>query len=152
MPKAYRSDALAAVHEVAHGLAEAGAMDKRRLRGFDALCLTQVEPLSPAEIRALRLRENASQAIFCAPFECDDWAGEPMGARRKTAERGFVEIADAGGAEGVAGGGLRGDQDDDGLTRSFMPTLHLSTRAQPNVRWRYRARGVNRFRPYKSRS
>jgi hypothetical protein len=31
-----------------------------------------------------------------------------MGTRRKTAERGFVEIADAGGAEGVAGGGLRG--------------------------------------------
>jgi hypothetical protein len=31
-----------------------------------------------------------------------------MGTRRKTAKRGFVEIADAGGAEGVAGGGLRG--------------------------------------------
>jgi hypothetical protein len=31
-----------------------------------------------------------------------------MGTRRKTAERGFVEIADAGGAEGVEGGGLRG--------------------------------------------
>ena len=64
MPKGYRSDALAVVHEVAHGLAEAGAMDKRRLRGFDALCLTPVEPLSPEEIRALRLRENASRAVF----------------------------------------------------------------------------------------
>jgi hypothetical protein len=31
-----------------------------------------------------------------------------MGTRRKTAKRDFVEIADAGGAEGVAGGGLRG--------------------------------------------
>jgi putative transcriptional regulator len=62
MPKRYRSDALAAVHEIAQGLAEAGAMDKRRLRGFDALCLTPVEPFSAAEIRALRLRENASQA------------------------------------------------------------------------------------------
>ena len=41
-----------------------------------------------------------------AAFECDDRAGEPMGTRRKTAERGFFEIADAGGAEGVAGGGL----------------------------------------------
>jgi putative transcriptional regulator len=64
MPKRYRSDALAAVHEVAHGLAEAGTMDKRSLRDFDTLCLTPVEPLSPAEIRALRLRENASQAVF----------------------------------------------------------------------------------------
>ncbi len=64
MGKTYQNAALAAVHEVALGLVEAGTMDKRRLRGFDALCLTPVEPLSPAEIRALRLRENASQAVF----------------------------------------------------------------------------------------
>ena len=62
--KTYSGAALAAVREVAQGLAEAGAMAKRRLRGFDALCLTPAEPLSPAEIRALRLRENASQAVF----------------------------------------------------------------------------------------
>jgi len=64
MGKTYHSATLAAVHEVALGLAEVGAMDKRRLRGFDALCLTPVEPFSPEEIRALRLRENASQAVF----------------------------------------------------------------------------------------
>jgi putative transcriptional regulator len=64
MPRAYRSEAVAAVHEVALGLAEASAMTKRRLRGFDALCLTPVEPFSPTEIRALRLREDASQAVF----------------------------------------------------------------------------------------
>ncbi len=64
MPKRYRSEALAAVHEVALGLSEAGAMGKCRLRGFDALCLTPVEPFSPAEIRVLRLRENASLAVF----------------------------------------------------------------------------------------
>ena len=64
MAKAYNSAALAAVHEVALGLAEAGAISKRRLRGFDALCLTPVEPFSPEEIRALRLRENAPQAVF----------------------------------------------------------------------------------------
>jgi putative transcriptional regulator len=64
MGKTYQSAALAALHEVALGLAEAGTMGERRLRGFDALCLTPVEPFSPAEIRALRLRENASQAVF----------------------------------------------------------------------------------------
>ena len=61
MGKTYQSAALAAVHEVALGLVEAGAMDKR---GFDALCLTPVELFSHEEIRALRLRENASQAVF----------------------------------------------------------------------------------------
>ncbi len=64
MGKTYQSAALAAVHEVALGLAEAGTMNKRRLRGFDALCMSPVQPFSPAEIRALRLRENASQAVF----------------------------------------------------------------------------------------
>jgi putative transcriptional regulator len=47
MGKTYQSAALAAVHEVALGLAEAGTMDKRGLRDFDALCLTPVEPSHP---------------------------------------------------------------------------------------------------------
>ena len=64
MGKTYQSAALAAVHEAALGLAEAGAMDKRSLRDFDALCLTPVEPLAPDEIRGLRLQENVSQAVF----------------------------------------------------------------------------------------
>jgi putative transcriptional regulator len=60
MGKTYQSAALAAVHEVALGLVEAGAMGKRSLCDFDALCLTPVEPFSPEEIRVLRLREKAS--------------------------------------------------------------------------------------------
>lgn len=42
----------------------AGVMDKRTMRQFDDLCLTPVRPLKPREIRALRLREQASQAVF----------------------------------------------------------------------------------------
>jgi putative transcriptional regulator len=34
------------------------------MKEFDAICLTAVEPLSPDRIRAIRLRENASQAVF----------------------------------------------------------------------------------------
>lgn len=64
MGKQYKSDALAAVHETALGLHEAGVMDKRTLKEFDELCLTRVEELTPEEIRRIRLRENASQAVF----------------------------------------------------------------------------------------
>ncbi len=46
MGKKYRSDALAAVHETALGLAEAGVMDKRTMKGFDDMCLTPVEELT----------------------------------------------------------------------------------------------------------
>ena len=62
--KQYRSPILASVHETAEGLHAAGVLGKRTMREFDALCLTPVEPLKPKEIRALRLREGASQAVF----------------------------------------------------------------------------------------
>ena len=64
MAKQYKSDALAAAHETALGLAEAGVMAKRTMRAFDEMCLTPVEDMTPEEIRALWRRENASQAVF----------------------------------------------------------------------------------------
>lgn len=62
--KQYRSSLMASIHETAEGLHSAGVMDKRTLREFDELCLTPVQPLAPKEIRSLRLREGASQAVF----------------------------------------------------------------------------------------
>jgi putative transcriptional regulator len=64
MAKQYRSPLMASVHETAEGLHSAGVLDKQTLREFDDLCLTPVRLLSPEEIRALRLREGASQAVF----------------------------------------------------------------------------------------
>ena len=64
MKKQYKSSAMAAVHETAEDLHAAGLMPARTLREFDALCLTPVQPLTPQEIRALRAREEASQAVF----------------------------------------------------------------------------------------
>ena len=64
MGKTYRSGALAAIHKTASDLHDAGVMEKRTLRKFDALCLTPVRPMAPAEIRALRERERVSQAVF----------------------------------------------------------------------------------------
>jgi len=64
MKKQYRSRVLASVHETAEGLTGAGVMSKQTMREFDELCLTPVQPLKPKEIRDLRLREGASQAVF----------------------------------------------------------------------------------------
>ncbi len=64
MTKQYRSEALAAAHEAALGLAEAGVMSQRTMRKFDEMCLTPVEEMTPEAIRELRLRERASQAVF----------------------------------------------------------------------------------------
>lgn len=62
--KRYRGAMLAAVHETAAGLEQAGAITKTTMKRFDELCLTQVESLSATQIRRLRVRENASQAVF----------------------------------------------------------------------------------------
>ncbi len=64
MTKQYRSETMAAIHETAEGLHSIGLMDKQTMRRFDDACLTPVRPLSAAEIRALREREGASQAVF----------------------------------------------------------------------------------------
>ena len=45
---------------MALGLAEAGVIDRRTMRAFDAMCPTPVEGATPGEIRRIRLREWAS--------------------------------------------------------------------------------------------
>ena len=55
---------MASVHETAEGLRTAGVMDKQTMREFDEACLTPVRALTPDEIRGLREREGASQAVF----------------------------------------------------------------------------------------
>ena len=64
MARQYGSEVLASVHETALGMTEAGVMSKRTMKVFDEMCLTPVADLAPEEIREIRLRENASQAVF----------------------------------------------------------------------------------------
>ena len=55
-----------AVHQTAKGLREAGVMDATTMREFDAMCLPPVKILSAAQIKRLRIRNKASQAVFAA--------------------------------------------------------------------------------------
>lgn len=91
MNKTFKSDALAAIHETAVDLSEAGLVDKRTMREFDKLCLTTMVDLSPKEIRAIRERTRASQRVFAqylnvSPGTVSQWErGEkhPAGASLK---------------------------------------------------------------------
>jgi putative transcriptional regulator len=62
--KQYRSPVMASIHETAEGLHAASLMSKVTMRKFDELCLTPVRRMRPRQIRELRLREGASQAVF----------------------------------------------------------------------------------------
>ncbi len=55
---------MATIHETMEALHEVGAIDKQTMRRFDEACLTPVRPLEPDEIRAIREREQVSQAVF----------------------------------------------------------------------------------------
>ena len=64
MTKSYRSEAMAAIHETAETMYDVGAIDKQTMREFDQSCLEPIKLLSPEEIKELRERERASQAVF----------------------------------------------------------------------------------------
>ena len=91
MNKQYRSSIIAAVHETAEDLHEAGLVDKFTMREFDELCLTPIRHFVPEEIRQLRERENVSQSVFAnylnvskgiiSKWECGD--KRPSGASLK---------------------------------------------------------------------
>jgi putative transcriptional regulator len=61
-----RSRVLAEVRDTAAGLHQAGLIDKRRMREFDALCRLGVDEMAPRRIKALRHRTKLSQAVFAA--------------------------------------------------------------------------------------
>jgi putative transcriptional regulator len=54
------------IHETAQGLHRVGLMDGITMREFDALCLPPVKNYSALQIKRLRLRCQASQAVFAA--------------------------------------------------------------------------------------
>ena len=96
---------LKAVHETAKGLHKAGAMQATTLREFDALCLLPVKEFTPTQIKRLRERNKASQAVFAAylntsPSTVQKWEQgqkRPNGPSLKllnlVAERGLEALA-----------------------------------------------------------
>ena len=57
---------LKAMHDTAKGLHDAGTLDAMTMREFDALCLPPIKTFTPTQIKRLRSRYKASQAVFAA--------------------------------------------------------------------------------------
>lgn len=55
---------LEAAHELATDLYEANVIDAKTMRDFDAACLPPVKKFTPSQIKALRLHQKVSQAVF----------------------------------------------------------------------------------------
>ena len=63
---AKRRTILDTVHKTARGLREAGLMDTKTMREFDALCLPPVKEYTATQIKRIRESNKASQAVFAA--------------------------------------------------------------------------------------
>jgi len=57
---------LEVVHEGAKDLHDISVIDDMTMREFDALCLPLVKKLTANQIKRLRLKNKASQAVFAA--------------------------------------------------------------------------------------
>lgn len=64
MAKTYRSDAMTTIHETATGLHAIGVLDEQTMREFDELCSRPDRVPAKDESRAIRDREQVSQAVF----------------------------------------------------------------------------------------
>jgi putative transcriptional regulator len=60
----YKSEAFEAIHASASALHRLGAIDAATMRTFDEACLTVPTPMTPADIKRLRLKLKVSQPVF----------------------------------------------------------------------------------------
>ena len=60
----YKSEVMAQIHAAAQDMRDLDLISKKTMAEFDELCLTPIKALTPEEIRELRHREAASQAVF----------------------------------------------------------------------------------------
>jgi putative transcriptional regulator len=63
MPKTYKSEALAAVHEMMEGLHETGAIEKQTLQAFDEGCLAPAIALKAKEISLREIMDEAGSLL-----------------------------------------------------------------------------------------
>lgn len=54
------------VHDTAKGLKESGLVDTKTMREFDVLCLPPVKIYNATQIKRIRVKNKASQAVFAA--------------------------------------------------------------------------------------
>ncbi len=60
----YKSELMGAIHETAQDLHQAGLLSDEKMKHFDEACLTRAKPLTGDEIRAIREKEQLTQAAF----------------------------------------------------------------------------------------
>lgn len=94
------------IHDSAKDLKEAGLMSNVTLREFDALCLPPVKDYTPAQIKRIRQKTRASQAVFAAylntsPSTVQKWEREHGGKKPNGPSLKLLNLVDKKGLEAL---------------------------------------------------
>jgi len=87
--------------ETARGLYDLGAIGGKTMREFESLRVEAPKVYSAYEIKRLRLKEKASQAVFAVYLKHQRLDGAEVGNWREEAERRSVEAARSCRTQGV---------------------------------------------------
>ena len=60
----YKNDIRESIHSIAAALHQVAAIDDKEMQHYNDACLTRAEPLTGEEIRAIREKEQLTQAAF----------------------------------------------------------------------------------------
>jgi len=60
----FKSDAFEAIHSAASGLHDAGIIDKKTMKDFDATCIEKAPDYGAEDISRIRNAFNVSQSVF----------------------------------------------------------------------------------------
>lgn len=66
LKKKTKSPILESVYSAAKDLHDAGVLDVKTMREFDALCLPEIKMFTPTHIQRIRRAAGVSQAVFAA--------------------------------------------------------------------------------------
>lgn len=94
------------IHETAKDLHDAGVMSEVTLREFDAHCLPPVKVYTPAQIKRIRQKTKASQAVFAAylntsPSTVQKWERETGGKKPNGPSLKLLNLVDKKGLEAL---------------------------------------------------
>ena len=81
-------------------------MSKRTMKAFDEMYLTPVEEMAPERIREIRLRENASQAVFARYLNVTGGSVSQWERGEKRPGAASADTADTGSEERSRGSGM----------------------------------------------
>ena len=88
------------IHETAQDLHQAGVMNDVTMREFDSLCLPPIKKYSANQIKRIRTKNKASQAVFASYLNTSKSTIQKWEQGLKTPQRPIIKVTQSGRSKG----------------------------------------------------